>query len=64
MHTTGFFSSYLDKKFGFSFEDLDNMSIRQQREIIIQRAKQLMKEARLKNRFDHKTGNVVNINRD
>jgi hypothetical protein len=28
MYTTGFFSSHLDKKFGFGFKDLEKMSVR------------------------------------
>ena len=48
MHTTGFFAAHLDKKLGFSPADLDGMSIRQQREVITQRARQMHKIQRLK----------------
>jgi len=51
MRTTGFFAAHLDKKLGFSAADLDQMSIRQQREIITQRAKQMHKIQRLKNKY-------------
>jgi len=34
MHMTGFFSSHVDKKFGFGFADLEKLSIREQRKII------------------------------
>lgn len=54
MHTTGFFSKYLDKKFGFGFEDLDKKSVREQKEIITQRARQLHKMTLLKNKYDHR----------
>lgn len=54
MRTTGFFSKYLDKKYGFDFSDLEKMSMRRQRDIITQRAKMLTKETKLKNKFDHR----------
>ena len=38
MYTTGFQSSYVDEKIGVSFDDLEGLSIRQQREIVKQRA--------------------------
>ena len=54
MQTTGFFSKYLDKKYGFGFSDLEKMSMRRQRDIITQRAKMFNKEVKLKNKFDHR----------
>ena len=53
MYTTGKFSSHLDAQIGFSFDDLEHMSIRQQRQIIKQRAKQMIKNQRLKFRFQN-----------
>lgn len=43
MYTTGFQSSYVDEKLGVSFDDLEGLSIRQQREIVKQRAAQMHK---------------------
>lgn len=57
MRTTGFFSKYLDQKFGFGMqdlEDLDKQSVRRQEEIITQRAKLLNKMTLLKNKYDHR----------
>ena len=54
MRTTGFFSKYLDNKYGIGFADLEKLSVRQQREIITARAKQVMKETKLRHKFDHK----------
>jgi len=53
MRTTGFFAAHLDKKLGFSPADLDQMSIRQQREIVTQRAKQMHKIQRLKHKYQN-----------
>ena len=36
MNTTGFFSKYLDHKFGFGLQDLEKKSVRRQKEIITQ----------------------------
>lgn len=54
MRTTGFFAAHLDKKLGFSPADLDQMSIRQQREVVTRRAKQLHKIQRLTLKYRHK----------
>ena len=43
MYTTGFQSSYIDEKYGISFDDLEGKSVREQREIIKQRAQQMHK---------------------
>lgn len=53
MYTTGKFSSHLDAQLGFNFDDLEHLSIRQQRQVIKQRAKQMIKNQRLKFRFQH-----------
>lgn len=54
MRTTGFFTQHLDNKFGFGLADLDKLSVRQQKEIITQRAKSLNKMTLLKNKYDHR----------
>ena len=35
MYTSGFNHNHVDKKFGFGFEDLEKMSVRKQRDVII-----------------------------
>ena len=57
IHTSGFFTSHVNKKLGFGFEDLDHLSVRQQREVVIQRVKQMMQQARLKNKSMQKGKN-------
>lgn len=43
LKTTGWFSEHVDKQMGLSFEDLEGLSIRQQREIVKKRAVELNK---------------------
>ena len=62
MYTTGKFSSHLDNEIGFSFEDLEHMSIRHQRAIIKQRALARMKKQKLKFQFRNKAGSPPGIN--
>lgn len=53
MYTTGFFSSHVDNKMGISFDDLEGLSIRQQRDIIKQRAHEMHRMNSLKYKFSH-----------
>ena len=39
MYTTGYHKQFVDDKYGISFEDIENLSMRHQRDIIKQRAK-------------------------
>ena len=59
MYTTGFQSSYVDEKLGVSFDDLEGLSIRQQREIVKQRAAQMHKLQRLKYKYHNQTANLT-----
>lgn len=61
MKTTGGFSSHLDTKMGFGFDHLEGISIREQREIITHKAKEMNKASRLKHKYDHKGGNYSSI---
>ena len=51
LKTTGWFSEHVDKQMGLSFEDLEGLSIRQQREIVKKRAVELNKKKNMK--FKH-----------
>ena len=55
MNTTGLFSSHVDAQLGVGFDDLEGLSIREQREIITFKAHEMHRAKRLKNRFQHKT---------
>ena len=56
MHTTGFSSSYIDKKYDFSYKDVDKMSIHHQRELfnkMILEKKKPRQISMLKNTYQH-----------
>jgi len=55
MNTTGLFASHVDAQLGVGFDDLEGLSIREQREIITFKAHEMHRAKRLKNRFQHKT---------
>tara|TARA_B110001450_G_scaffold165193_1_gene154030 strand:+ start:354 stop:533 length:180 start_codon:yes stop_codon:yes gene_type:complete len=55
MGTTGLFASHVDAQLGVGFDDLEGLSIREQREIITFKAHEMHRAKRLKNRFQHKT---------
>lgn len=57
MNTTGLFASHVDAQLGVGFDDLEGLSIREQREIITFKAHEMHRTKRLKNRFQHKTSN-------
>ena len=61
MKTTGAFSSHLDTKMQLGFEDMEHMSIREQREIVTNRAKQVRNKLRLKHKYENKGGNYHSI---
>ena len=48
MKMTGWFSSHLDEQMGLSFDDLEGLSIRQQREIVKRRAIEINKIKQMK----------------
>lgn len=51
MNTTGLFASHVDAQLGVGFDDLEGLSIREQREIITFKAQEMHRTKRLKNRF-------------
>ena len=51
MKTTGFFSHHLDALMGVSFEDMDGLSVRQQREMIKRRAYEMNRLKTMKYKF-------------
>jgi len=51
MYTNGFFASHTDKKLGVNFEDLEGLSIRQQREIIKQCSQN--RNTKMRNKYEH-----------
>lgn len=51
MHTTGFFSCHLDALMGISFEDMEGLSVRQQREMIKRRAYEMNRLKTMKYKF-------------
>jgi len=55
MNTTGLFASHVDAQLGVGFDDLEGLSIREQREIITFKAHEMHRSNRLKNRFQHRT---------
>ena len=61
MKTTGAFSSHLDTKMGLGFEDLEHLSIREQREMVTNRAKQMRNKLRLKHKYENRGGNYNSI---
>ena len=48
MKTTGLFSNHVDQQMGLSFDDLEGLSVRQQREIVKRRAVEMNKIKNLK----------------
>ena len=54
LKTSGFFSSHLDRKMGMCFDDLEGVSVRQQREIITNRAKEINKLNNLEYQLNYK----------
>jgi hypothetical protein len=50
--------SHVDNQLGLDFASLDQLSIRQQREIVKQRAEQLQKLQRLKYRHQHRVNSI------
>lgn len=61
MKTTGAFSTHLDQRMNVGFDDVEHMSIREQREIITHKAKEMRKNHRLKHKFENKGGNYNSI---
>ena len=58
------FSSHLDKKMGMSFDDLEGVSIRKQREIITNRAKEINRINNLKYHINYRgTASLINQQR-
>lgn len=55
------FSSHLDQKIGISFDDLEGVSVRKQREIITNRAKEINRLNNLKYKINYR-GNTSLIN--
>ena len=51
MYTTGFPAGYVDNQLGLTFEDIENLPVRKQREIVKERAGQMHKMNRLKYKF-------------
>ena len=54
MATTGFFASHTDNKYKITYEDLENLSLRKQKNIIIARATERKKNL-LKNKFENRS---------
>ena len=51
MHTTGYHAHFVDKMYQVNYEDLEGLSIRQQRDIIKARANEYHSKRKLKNKF-------------
>jgi len=51
LETSGYQANFDDKKFGISFDDLEHLSVRQQKAIIQERAQKLNRDTRLKFKF-------------
>ena len=54
MYTTGFPASHVDNMYKITYEDIENLSIRKQREIIFAKASE-RKSQKLRNKFENKT---------
>ena len=51
MYTTGYAAGYVDNQLGLTYEDIENMPVREQREIVKERAGKMHKMNRLKYKF-------------
>ena len=51
MYTTGYQAGFVDNMLGMTFDDLEGLSVRQQREIVKERAANMHKINRLKYKF-------------
>jgi hypothetical protein len=54
MYTTGYAAGYVDNQLGLTYEDIENMPVREQREIVKERAGKMHKMNRLKYKFQNK----------
>lgn len=54
MKTTGWHSGHLDEQMGISFDDLEGLSVRQQRQIIKKRATELSKIQKIKYKYHNR----------
>lgn len=62
MHTTGWFSHHLDALMGVSFEDMEGLSVRQQREMIKRRAFEMNRLKTMKYKFGNSAVERVTLN--
>lgn len=53
MYTTGFFSSHVDAKMNLSFDEMEGLSLREQKQLIQQRSVEMNKKFNLKNKFQN-----------